>query len=217
QLPIIYAIITHHRSVHSFPTRRSSDLHVRAREHRRGQAHERRQRHQRHAESVHVKPGPGDDAVRRHLPSQPRGARQAQCRCPHVDSRGEVPGPQERKHPGRNNGNEQHHKKRVHGDSSSRSCSRLSRSTSNESMLAWISRKKTPNRTMATRTSKAIPSSTTSGMPPVADTAARNRPFSMDMKPMTWLTACWRNTIINTPMSTTARLIATMLRVIPLS
>ena len=57
-------------------------------------------------------------------------------------------------------------------------------------MLSRIWKKNTPNSTMATSTSKATPSSTTSGMPPVAETAARNSPFSIDMKPSTWATAC---------------------------
>ena len=50
----------------------------------------------------------------------------------------------------------------------------------------------------ATRTEKATLISTTSGMP-LAPVAARIRPFSIDMKPITWLTALRREIIISRP------------------
>ena len=50
----------------------------------------------------------------------------------------------------------------------------------------------------AISTEKATLISTTSGMP-LAPVAASTRPFSSDMKPMTWLTALRRVTIINRP------------------
>ena len=54
----------------------------------------------------------------------------------------------------------------------------------------------------ATSTENATLISTTSGMP-LAPVAARIRPFSSDMKPMIWLTALRRVTIISRPSSTT--------------
>ena len=56
----------------------------------------------------------------------------------------------------------------------------------------------------ATSTENATLISTTSGMP-LAPVAARIRPFSSDMKPMIWLTALRRVTIIISPSSTTER------------
>ena len=55
----------------------------------------------------------------------------------------------------------------------------------------------------AIRIENATLISTTSGMP-LAPVAARTRPFSSDMKPITWLTAFCRVTIISRPSSTTA-------------
>jgi len=80
-------------------------------------------------------------------------------------------------------------------------------------MLSLMWKKKTPKSTAATSTSKATPSSTTSGIPWVEETAARKRPFSMDMKPSTWATTWRRAMSIHMPSSTTATLTATMLRV----
>ncbi len=54
----------------------------------------------------------------------------------------------------------------------------------------------------AISTEKATLISTTSGMP-LAPVAASTRPFSSDMKPMTWLTALRRVTMISMPSSTT--------------
>ena len=54
----------------------------------------------------------------------------------------------------------------------------------------------------AIRIEKATLISTTSGMP-LAPVAARIRPFSIDMKPITWLTALRRVTIMRRPSSTT--------------
>jgi hypothetical protein len=54
----------------------------------------------------------------------------------------------------------------------------------------------------AISTEKAMLISTTSGMP-LAPVAARIKPFSSDMKPITWLTALRRVTIISRPRRTT--------------
>ncbi len=54
----------------------------------------------------------------------------------------------------------------------------------------------------ATRTEKATLISTTSGIP-LAPVPARISPFSIDMKPTTWLTALRRVTIMSRPSSST--------------
>src|SRR3954470_46112 len=61
-----------------------------------------------------------------------------------------------------------------------------------------VRERKTPITISATRIEKATLISTTSGMP-LAPVAARIRPFSIDMKPMTWLTALRREIIISRP------------------
>src|SRR5207245_1684386 len=62
--------------------------------------------------------------------------------------------------------------------------------------------RKMPMTMKAIRIEKATLISTTSGMP-LAPVAAMIRPFSMDMKPMIWLTALRRVTIMSMPSSTT--------------
>ena len=64
--------------------------------------------------------------------------------------------------------------------------------------------RKIPITISATRIEKATLISTTSGMP-LAPVAARIRPFSIDMKPITWLTALRRDTIISRPSRMTDR------------
>lgn len=64
----------------------------------------------------------------------------------------------------------------------------------------------------ATITSKAMPSSTTSGIP-LTPTAARITPFSSDMKPITWVTALRRVIMTRRPSSTTASANASVSRV----
>src|SRR5690606_25589821 len=59
-----------------------------------------------------------------------------------------------------------------------------------------------PNTMNATSTERATLSSTTSGMPRTP-TAARIRPFSIDMKPMTWAMALRRVIIMSRPSRTT--------------
>ena len=54
------------------------------------------------------------------------------------------------------------------------------------------------SRSARSRIEKATLISTTSGMP-LAPVAARMRPFSIDMKPITWPTALRRDTIISRP------------------
>src|SRR5579883_1956683 len=85
---------------------------------------------------------------------------------------------------------------------SPRSLSRASRST--VSKRSRMRNRKMPITMKAMRTEKATLISTTSGMP-LAPAAARIRPFSSDMKPITWLTALPRVTIIRSPSSTTDR------------
>ena len=63
----------------------------------------------------------------------------------------------------------------------------------------------------AMSTEKATVISTTSGMPR-APVPARINPFSSDMKPITWLTALRRVTIIKRPSRTTASASATSSR-----
>ena len=57
---------------------------------------------------------------------------------------------------------------------------------------------------MPTSTSRAMPSSTTIGIPYVALVAAKNRPFSIDRKPITCGTALERVIIIRNDISTQA-------------
>ena len=60
----------------------------------------------------------------------------------------------------------------------------------------------TPITISATRIENATLISTTSGIP-LAPVAARISPFSIDMKPITWLTALRREIIISRPSSST--------------
>jgi hypothetical protein len=64
--------------------------------------------------------------------------------------------------------------------------------------------RKIPITISATRIEKATLISTTSGMP-LAPVAARISPFSIDMKPITWLTAFLREIIISRPSRITDR------------
>src|SRR6185437_4498848 len=90
-------------------------------------------------------------------------------------------------------------------------CERRHRRSPRKRSSAWIStvskRSRIRNRKMpmtmkAISTEKATEISTTSGIP-LAPVAARTSPFSSDMKPITWLTALRRVTIIRRPSSTT--------------
>src|SRR5581483_8766945 len=76
--------------------------------------------------------------------------------------------------------------------------------TSTVSKRSRMRNRKMPMTMKAMRMAKATLISTTSGMP-LAPVAARMRPFSSDMKPITWLTALRRVTIINRPRRTTER------------
>src|ERR1022692_88153 len=67
---------------------------------------------------------------------------------------------------------------------------------STESKRSRMRNRKIPITISATRIEKATLISTTSGMP-LAPVAARMRPFSIDMKPITWPTALRRDTIIS--------------------
>src|SRR6266850_33513 len=83
----------------------------------------------------------------------------------------------------------------VHGCSPRCSCSRWMSTVSKRSRMR---KRKMPMTISATRMEKATLISTTSGMP-FAPVAARIRPFSIDMKPITWLTALRREIIIKRP------------------
>src|SRR6185437_3074778 len=74
--------------------------------------------------------------------------------------------------------------------------------TSTVSKRSRIRNRKMPITMKAIRIEKATLISTTSGMP-VAPVAASTRPFSSDMKPMTWLTALRLVTIMSRPSSRT--------------
>src|SRR5208283_1051508 len=118
---------------------------------------------------------------------------------------------QNRQHGGSHHRNDQQESNAADGDGvhhcpprywSPRSRSRASRSTvSNRSR---IRNRKIPITIKAIRTEKATLISTTSGMP-LAPVAARMRPFSSDMKPITWPTALRRDTIISRPRRMTDR------------
>src|SRR5580704_15803622 len=84
-------------------------------------------------------------------------------------------------------------------------CSPRNRSIACMSTVSKRSRmrnRKMPMTMKAISTEKATLISTTSGMP-LAPVAANTRPFSNDIKPITWLTALRRVTIIKRPSSTT--------------
>src|ERR1700720_539278 len=109
----------------------------------------------------------------------------------------------QRQHACRDERNEQHKPDRIEGHRAHRR-SRRTRSSARISTLSNRSRirkRKIPITMKAISTEKATLISTTSGMP-FAPVAARTSPFSSDMKPITWLTALRRDTIIRRPSST---------------
>src|SRR6185437_11118546 len=108
----------------------------------------------------------------------------------------------ERREQRRRRGRDQQHAgERIEGHRRSPRKSSSAR-TSTVSKRSRMRNKKMPMTMKAMRIENATLISTTSGMP-LAPVAASTRPFSSDMKPMTWLTALRRVTIISRPSNTT--------------
>src|SRR5581483_3900438 len=169
-----------------------------------GEADEGAEHHEHDVEVVdeQVAGGGGPRTEQRQRCQEGRQRRQ------HVEAGGQPIAGQQRQQHGRARRNEQdggHRLDRQDGGAQRRSPRKVSSaSTSTESKRSRMRNRKTPITMKATSTEKATLISTTSGMP-LAPVAARMRPFSSDMKPMIWLTALRRVTIIISPSSTTER------------
>src|ERR1019366_9603118 len=147
-------------------------------------------------EVIHQQIGPGG---RLHHEQRHRGRETEECRH-HIEPRGHPKAGKRGEQGGRHGRNQQNAGERVDHCRSPRK--RSSACTSTVSKRSLIRNRKMPITMKAISTEKAMLISTTSGMP-LAPVAASTKPFSSDMKPITWLTALRRVTIINRPSSTT--------------
>src|SRR4029077_6078454 len=174
---------------------------VACREHGRGEAHGRRQHDEDGVWGVDQQIAAG----RGTLEKQRKRRGEAQKRCQYVQCGREAVRRHESEQPRRDGGDQQYGRHCVEAERHHRRSPRKRSSawTSTVSKRSRMRNRKIPITMKAIRIENAIEISTTSGMP-LAPVAASTRPFSSDMKPMTWLTALRRVTIISRPRNTTA-------------
>src|SRR5205823_12823303 len=208
---LVHAVVEAHPGA-CYPPVIAFDAHVRPRKKRRRHRDEGGERHEKDVERVHEQlltqrnqRAAFDDARHQH-----GGGGEAEAAEHGVYFRSARPVPDE----GKNRASSE--RRQQKGEELDRHQCSLSFSrcrVSTESKRSRISKMKMPRISAATSTSSAMPSSTTIGMPYTEAVAAKNRPFSMERKPITCGTALERVIIIRKESSTLARAMPRVARV----